>query len=216
MALESDHADDRRKGVMGLAASRDGSADWALKVYDTIARTDINATVRIAALRAMVPAAGPQQVSTAIKILTSAGHVHEDVRPANGSVRWEAAKLLLAIVDAQAFEEAQRTEIVKTLLERLARDPDRNVRLTVVDALAYFAQSPVPQALIDTLEEDDFVLQRAAEQALIALTGHTHHHDPRAWRTWLEKTEDPFKDAGLTPPELQTSGGRKVRWEWPW
>lgn len=216
MALEAENADERRQGVRGLAASSDGKSDWAIKVYDTIARTDVNAMVRCAAVKALIPVAGAEQVPTTLKLLASSTRAIEDVRPANGPVRWEAAKLLLAIVDSRAFEEHQRTDIVQTLLERLARDKDRNVRLTAIDTLAYFAQSPVPQALIDVLEEDDFAIQRAAEKSLIALTGRTHHHDARAWRNWLAQAADPFEHAGTTPPELQASEGLKVRWEWPW
>lgn len=213
MALEAQGADERRKGVIGLAAGRDGRSDWAMKVYDTVARTDQNASVRCAAVRAMSPAAGADQVSTLLKILESTMRKESDCRPAQGPLRWEAAKLLLQIVRDHTYEEPQRPRIVKTLLDRVARDTDRNVRLTAIEILSYFAESPIPSALVDAMEEDDFAIQHAAEQSLIALTGHTHDHDAKAWRKWLAETKDPFAQAGQIPE----ASARKSAWgEWPW
>jgi len=214
MALASDNADDRRAGVVGLADSRDATTDWAIKVYDTIARTDNNAQVRCAAIRALFTSADAERVPTLLKLLDSADRRIDGVRRAPGTVRWEATKLLLVIVNDMTYDESQREQIVKTLLDRLARDDDRNVRLTAIDTLAYFAQRPIPSALIDVIEEDDFTLKHAAEQALITLTGTTHHHDPLAWRRWLAAADDPFSNAGEIPPEsLQAKS--KPRWEWP-
>ncbi len=214
MALEAPGADDRRKGIMGLAASRDGKSDWAMKVYDTVARTDRDSMVRCAAIRAMSPAAGADQVPTLLKLLESTAQRMADCRSAPGPVRWEAAKLLLVVVRDFSYQESQRPQIVKTLLDRLARDPDRNVRLTAIETLSYFAETPIPGALVDALEDEDFAIQNAAEQSLIALTGHTHDHDARAWRKWLSETKDPFAEAGQTPAG---ASAKSSKWgEWPW
>ncbi len=214
LALDAEHPDDRRRGIIGLAKSRDGAADWAMTVYDTVARTDHDAMVRCAALQAMAKSAGDPQVPTALGILNSTTQKEPTIRPAPGSVRWEAAKLLLRIVDRYAYAESRRQQIVDTLLQRLAGDPDRNVRLTVIDALAYFAQEPVPDALVEVLEEDDFALKNAAESALISLTGTTQHHDPIAWRQWLAETPDPFVNAGQAPAEVTADS--RSKWQWPW
>ncbi len=215
LALESQQPDQRRAGVDGLADSREAGTDWAIKVFDTIARTDTDVMVRCAAIRAMAASAGAVHVPTLLKLLeTGRGRV-PGVRRASGPVRWEAAKLLWAIVDAQSYDETQRQQIVDMLLERLAWDEDRNLRLTAIDTLAYFAQRPIPTALIGVMEEDDFTVKRAAEEALIALTGKTHHHDPIAWREWLDSTDDPFAGAGTTPPDLLQVKSAP-RWEWPW
>jgi len=215
MALEAPNADDRRRGVLGLSQGPDGATDWAMKVYDTVARTDKDTMVRCAAVKAMGPAANSGQVSAILKIVSSQTQRFPDVHPAAGPLRWEAARVLLAIVENQRYEPAQRGEIVKTLLERLARDGDRNVRLTVIDTLAYFAEQPVPAALIDVLDEEDFAIQRAAENSLIALTGITHHHDAKAWRAWLASAKDPFEKAGQTPEGIQTTN-RRSHWRWDW
>lgn len=217
MALEAELPDDRRRGVTGLAAGRDGSSDWAIKVYDTIARTDVDPMVRCAAVRALGPVAGPDQVALLLRLLSSASRRYDDIRPAPGTVRWEAAKVLLAVVQSGGYDESQRMGIVDLLLDRLARDNNRNVRLAVIETLGYFAQAPVPESLVDAMETDDFAVKQAAESSLIALTGHTHQHDPQAWREWLAATPDPFMDAGKVPPELEAgSSSRRIRWEWPY
>jgi HEAT repeat protein len=214
MALEAPRADQRRKGVLELADSSDGQSDWAKKVYDTVARTDRDTMVRTAAVRAMSPGAGAAQVPTLLKLLASATQRFPDCRSAPPALRWEAAKLLLQIVRDQTYHEPQRPEIVEALLDRLRRDSDRNVRLTTIETLAYFAESPIPAALVDAMEDDDFAIQHAAEESLIALTGHTHNHDPKAWRKWLAESGDPFKDSGRMPEGAQVK--KSVWGEWPW
>ncbi len=213
LALEGETADERRRGVNGLASGKDASSEWVVKVFDTVARTDTDPMVRSAALRGLSRSAGAGSIPTAIRILNSTTTRYRDVRPAPAVVRWEAARLLLDIVDGYAYDESQRSKIVDVLLDRLRNDPDRNVRLACIDAVAYFAQRPIPSVLIDVMESDDFAVRHAAEQALIALTGVTQHHDPDAWRAWLADQDDPFGHAGETPAELARDGGH--HW-WPW
>lgn len=213
MALESERADDRRKGVNGLAESSDATSDWAVKVFDTIARTDTDAMVRRAALRALLRSANSDRVPTTLKLLKSSDVEYEDVRPATAPVRWTAARLLLAVVHGFAFHEDQKSEIVETILDRLPKESDQNVRLALIETLGYFQQRPVLEALINELENEDFAVQHAAELALVSLTGVTHHHYPSAWRKWLAETSDPFAQAGETPEELQATRS-KPRWDW--
>jgi len=213
MALDSEHPDDRRQGVIGLAKSVDATSKWAVKVYDTIARTDADPMVRRAALRALLRVANADRVATAIKLLKSREVRYKDVRPASAPVRWGAARLLMAVVYHYAFREDQREEIVTALLDRLAKEKDQNVRLTLIDTLGYFPEKPVLVALIDAMDQDDFAVQHAAEMALVSLTGVTHHHDPDAWRTWLGRTDDPFAHAGEVPKELHARRA-KPRWDW--
>jgi len=214
MALEAETADERRQGVIGLSQSRDATSEWAMKVYDTVARTDTDPMVRCAAVRAMAAWAGSQQVPTALKLLKSGTVKIPDVRPAPGPVRWEAAKLLENIAREGGYEDSQKDEIVATLLDRAIKDQDRLVRLTVIETLGYFPQQPVPTTLVDVIGmEEDFALQRAAESALIMLTGVTHHYDVDAWRKWLAETPNPFEHAGEMPDELSNQKKKPV-WQW--
>jgi hypothetical protein len=214
MALESPNADERRAGVNGLAASADANTDWAVKVFDTIARTDSNSAVRCAAVRALRCSAGPDRVPTLLKLLRSGAEPVADVRAAPGPLRWEAAKLLAEIAGGHSYDATQREEIVRVMLDRASAERDRNTRLTLIDALAYFPDRVVLERLIDLLREDDFAVQRSAESALIALTGVTHRHSPDAWHTWLSAADDPFALAGHLPPEAQVRS--KSNWSWDW
>lgn len=213
MALDSEHPDDRRRGVIGLVKTSDGTSPWAVKVYDTIARTDADAMVRCAALRALLKVPNEARVSTSLKLLNSADVQYDDVRTASAPVRWGAAELLLAVVHHYAYREDQHTEIVDFLLGRLGLEKDYNVRMTLIDTLAYFPERPVLDVLIEALDHEDFAVQHCAEMSLVALTGVTHRHDPDAWRQWLAQADDPFAHAGETPRELQAQRG-KPRWDW--
>ncbi len=213
MALDSEHPDDRRRGVIGLAKTSDGTSPWTVKVYDTIARTDADAMVRCAALRALLKVPNEDRVSTSLKLLNSVDVRHDDVRKASAPVRWGAAKLLLAVVHNHAFREDQQTEIVDVLVARTGMEQDYNVRMTLIDTLAYFPERPVLDALIGALDHDNFAVQHAAEMSLVAVTGVTHRHDPDQWRRWLSQVDDPFAHAGETPQELQAHRS-KSRWDW--
>lgn len=215
LALEASNADDRRRGVIGLTRSVDAGSDWAMKVFDTIARTDQDAMVRATAVRAMWPHAGEAQIPTIIKLLGSAKQQFPDVRQSPGPVRWAAAQVLLAMINDYRYSESQRPEIVRVLLDRAANDGDRNVRIVVVETLGYFAEKPIPMTLAAVLEDDDFALQRAAETSLIALTGVTHHYDAKAWKAWLATVSDPFEKAGQIPEGLHAANKPKG-WRWDW
>jgi len=217
IALEASTPDERRRGVMGLSRSADGQTDWAMKVYDTIARTDKDTMVRTTAVGAMWPAANSEQVPVLLKLMQADTQHYEDVKPAAAPLRWEAARVLLAIVNDYRYRDDQRPEIVKVLLARLSSDPDRNVKLTIIETLSYFAENPIPAALANVMEENDFAIQSAAERSLIALTGVTHHHIAAAWKTWLAETKNPFEKAGQIPEGTAPHDKpRKWKWEWGW
>jgi hypothetical protein len=128
-----------------------------------------------------------------------------------------AAKLLWFMAADQTYDASQRDMIVQTLLDRLAKDDDRSVRLVVIDTLACFPHRPIPTALIGAVGEDDFAVKRAAERALVTLTGTTHRYDAVAWREWLAAADDPFKDAGAISPEvLDVEKKRWWQWGWEW
>lgn len=213
MALESEQPDDRRRGINGLSESPEAATDWAIRVYDTVARTDRDTMVRRAALRAMSVAANGDRVPTVLKLLRSDRQRFSDVRPAPASVRWSAARLLLKVVHDYAYREDQRREIIDTLVERLPIERDVNVRLTLVDTLGYFPEREAAMALIDAMNGDGFAIRHAAEMALVSMTGVTHHHDPEAWRRWFNQTSGPFAKRGDIPEEMKVERP-KPRWDW--
>ena len=212
-ALEGKTGDERRKAVTELAQRKEASAAWAVKVFDTIARTDSDAMVRCAAVAGLAKSPGPGHVETAVRILRSQREKFDNCRPATGAVRWEAARLLLETSELAAYDDAQQGEIVSALLEALRQDPERNVRLTVIDALAYHRKREVLEGLIAVVGEEDFAVKRGAEKSLIALTGTTQRYDAEAWTKWLAETPEPFARAGESPTGMQAAGD-KSWWGW--
>ncbi len=209
MALDSPQPDERRRGVVGLSESRDGRSDWAVKVFDTIARTDSDAMVRRAALRAMERAPNEQCVETCLKILTSPDQRNEGVVSAPASVRWSAAQLLHVAVQTGAFGESQREGIIDTLILRIDRERDQHTRLAMIETLGYFPERRVLDPLMGVLPEDNFTYRHAAEVSLARLTGVTHEYDPDAWKNWLASVEDPFASRGRIPEALMRKSKSK-------
>lgn len=214
LALESKLADDRRRGVVGLAKSNDGTTDWAAKVYDTLARTDPDAMVRCASLRALANCDDTPRAETCVRILRSPAQKSELVREAPPTVRWCAAQLALHIVRSGGFHDEEREPLVEALVDRVRNESDANARLAMIEALGYFPERRVLEALIDVLGVENFAIQHTAEYSLASLTGVTHDHDQDAWREWMNKTPDPFESAGHMPEPLARQSESKKRWDW--
>ena len=186
---------------MELARGSDAKADWVVKAFDTIARTDADAMVRVEALRGLSASAGPATVPTLVKLLNSAEAPVADVKPAApGPVRWEAALLLERLASQAKIADADRDSALTALLARAERDADRNVRLTAISALRYVPNRRVLPVLVNALRSRDFAIQHRAEQSLHYLTGQTHDNDADGWDHWLAATPDPFTPAPPAPP----------------
>jgi hypothetical protein len=214
MATDSTVADDRRRGVVGLAKSSDGQTDWAAKVFDTLARTDPDAMVRCAALRALAHCDQPSRIDTCIKLLTSPVRKHEGVREAPPVVRWNAANLLLHSVRTSDLTDEQRDAVISTLIDRVRAESDHNTLLAMIETLGYFPQKRVIEALIESLVTENFAVMHTAEVSLATLTGITHDHDVDAWRAWLKETQDPFASAGHLPASIARELESRPKWDW--
>ena len=213
LALESPKADERRAGIDGLSASRDGAADWALTIYTSVARTDIDPMVRCAGLAALQRHDLNRAAEVATVLLMAKDAAPPDVRPAPASVRWSAARVLCAAGADDASKLTQSRGTVDVLVRAAESDASHQVRLTAIDCLGHVRDSRVPPVLIDLLEDQDFAVRRAAESSLVALTGETHHYDAAAWRAWLAGAGDPFAGAGRTPAGWDAHED-KPRWDW--
>ncbi len=198
VALESDQADERRRAVEALTAKPEATTDWAIMAFDSIARTDVDPTVRVAALRGLGKSAGPKTVPTLVKLLKT-GDPPPDVHLAPAVVRWEAALLLRDISRAGKLDPGQNEEIITVLLARADNDDDRNVRIAAIEALGSFRDQRVLAGLILALKERDFAIQSASENSLRALTGQSHSYDSDEWAKWLAGTSDPFAAAPVAP-----------------
>ncbi len=196
IALDDPRPDQRRKAINEIAEGDAAAAGWAQRAFDVIARTDPDSMVRVAAVRGLARGAAPSTPSTLVKLLQSDDRTFEDVRPAPGPVRWEAALLLDRLLDDGRVAESDRERVLAALLQHAGRETDRNVRLAAVRGLRHFQDGRAIPVLLAALDERDFALRDGAEQSLHDLTGHCCEHDSRAWRAWLDAADDPFADAG--------------------
>lgn len=213
MALDAEHADQRRRGVIGLSSSRDGSSEWAVKTFDALARRDSDAMVRWTALGALAKARAGASTATALKLLRSEEATYEDVRPAPVIVRRGAARLLHALSDARATPAEMRSEIIETVLASLKRERDHQLRLALIDAMGYYPERVVADRLVELLEDEDFAVQRSAEYSLARMTGVTHRYDAEKWRAFFDHEAEPFARGGTLPEELVREPD-KPRWDW--
>ncbi len=184
MALESPLPDDRRRAVDAIAASREGRSEWAAAAFDSIARTDVDATVRVAALRALRRSAGAATVPLTVKLLQPAP-TPDDVRPAPGIVRWEAALLLRDLARRGDVAPDMHEAALTALLHRAVLDEDRNVRIAALEGLGSFRDGRSLRALVAAMQDRDFAVQSAAEHSLAALTGERRGCDADEWAAWL-------------------------------
>jgi len=207
VALESDQPDERRRAVEALTDKPEATSDWAILAFDSIARTDVDPTVRVAALRGLRKSAGPRTVPTLVKLLKP-GDPPPDVHIAPAVVRWEAALLLRDMARGGQVDASQNNEVIDVLLVRADSDEDRNVRIAALEALGSFRDQRVLAGLILALKERDFAIQSAAETSLRDLTGQSHNYDSDEWAKWLAGTSDPFGAA----PAVQVSPPRHKSW----
>ncbi len=203
VALASAAPDERRMGVQRLSESKDGATPWAVDIYRTMAREDVDDMVRHAALLAL----DKHDATTARRIIADllnnpkAPRVQTtsstDIRPAGPVLRRGAARLLLRYVRSGAStDEINLAQITCTALED---ERDHQTRILLLDTMGFVPERTVLTALIEAMRRDDFAEKRAAEDSLIRLTGETHRYDADAWQAWLAKTNAPFAKAGQTP-----------------
>jgi hypothetical protein len=114
-------------------------------------------------------------------------------------VRCEAVNALSRLYAAGHADEQYRSAACETLINLLAGDVDRHVRLSAADGLSAFRDPRVLPALVGSLRDRDFGVAFAARKSLTALTDMEFGCDPSAWQQWLDQTAEPFANA--PPPK---------------
>ncbi len=76
-------------------------------------------------------------------------------------------------------------------------EPEADIRAEACIALGQYPQNKVLQALITAVDDDQLLVNRAAQNSLKILTGEDFGDDKRKWLGWLEGTKTPF--AGQKP-----------------
>jgi HEAT repeat protein len=209
-ALQEDDPDQRRKAIWAMAKSDAVAQAWAVKAFQTVARTDPDPQVRCAAIRALGRSGQPGGVETLLMILNWREHAGEVPYPPDDEVRWDATAVLSNLCSWGLVPEEQKAPAKATLLGLLRDDPNRHVRLEAARGLRYFDGDPeILEGLIAALNEQDFGVVYEAEASLVRLTGETFQYDAEAWRAWLGTSEAPFARAGQLPALYQSA---PLRW----
>lgn len=149
--------------------------DMMMELLASAARTEPQTVSRLAAVEKLGEFKDPR----ASKAVIEAFYERNNFSNKDPVVRIAALKSLAKIGDPAAVE---------TLTEALARDPDRDVRLTAADGLGRFQNYQATQALVRVLkEEKDVALRHQATESLQQITGQDLPPKAEAWEAFLQQ-----------------------------
>lgn len=199
VAVSDTDADVRRASVGKIATSKQKDADWAKKGYTAIALLESDPHARCVAIRALVQTRDPQAAEVCLKIVNFKDQPAQEVREPDALVREEAV-LGLSTLAAEGLPQEKRDITRDTLVDRLAADEEKSVRIVASRGLGYFPTESVLKALINGLRDEHFTVAHECESSLIRLTGETHQCNAGEWDAWLEANRaQPFAKAGNVP-----------------
>ena len=208
-ALQSESPDGRRRAIERVADSKYGGSDVSVATLSLIVRTDTSQVVRRVAARSLGQSRHADAFEPLLQILDAPNHA-QDVREPDAALRRACLEAVDLLVQAGALHDDE-SQLVRLVSQVMLTDADRGVRIAAAQLLRRFQHPDALDALIGVLRVPEFAVAYEAEQSLIALTGHTHNRRYDAWQKWREEADDPFADAGQTPPEL-AGDGRDRRW----
>ena len=208
-ALQSESPDERRRAVERVADSKYGGSDASVQTMSLIVRTDTSQVVRRVAARGLGQSRHASAFEPLLQILDTPNHT-QDVREPDAALRRACLDAVDLLVQAGVPHDGE-SQLVRLVAQTMLTDVDRSVRIAAAQLLRRFQNPDALDALIEVLRVPEFAVAYEAERSLIALTGHTHNRHYDAWRRWREEADDPFANAGRTPPEL-AGNGRDRRW----
>ncbi len=208
-ALQSESPDERRRAVERVADSKYGDTDVSVQTMSLIVRTDTSQVVRRVAARGLGQSRQASAFESLLQVIDAPNHA-QDVREPDAALRRACLEAVDRLVQAGAPHD-DAAQLVQLVAQAMLTDGDRGVRIAAAQLLRRFQHPDALDALIEVLRVPEFAVAYEAEQSLITLTGHAHNRRYDAWRRWREETDDPFADAGRTPPEL-AGNGRDRRW----
>jgi HEAT repeat protein len=189
-AIQSEDPDQRRKLLQDVLKSKMATAEWAVKVFATIAKTDPDPQVRCMAIKGLRRSADDRVAEPLLMILNH--KEYPKVTPPPPEVRWDATEVLMFMSDMGSIPAEHQDWARRTLLKLATEDPDRNVRICATHALGDYPNQDVLPILLQALEDRDFAVRYEAERALQKLTGERHDYDVDGWRAWLAQQKVPL------------------------
>jgi len=163
MAFDTEDPDLRREGIIGLSDRKWGLKEPYLKGYAAILKTDKNALVRAAAVRALGKAQDPNYLPDVTRSLDDESE----------TVRQDAAT---------ALEEFVGEPAVGPLRKHAIEDSDKTVRAHCARALRNYRREDVYRTLVECLDDTAFAVRHQAHESLVALTGAELGYDPEPWQ----------------------------------
>jgi len=172
-------ADKRVRGTLLLANAPWGGEDVYLRLYRS-GLEDEDAGVRAVSIRAIAMHGSPEDVPLLI----------EQLQGGNDLIREEAAR---------GLQRLHSPEAITPLLTYVDTRNESNwkVRQHAAIALGQYPERRVLDKLIDSLDERELAVNRAARRSLNILTGQDFGFDGRAWLTWSKGERDHFAGQGL-------------------
>jgi len=170
--------DKRQRGTLLLATAPWGGEPAYLDFYRAAA-TDEDAAVRGVAMMALGRHGGPTDAPLLIAGLS-------DPEPV---VRRSAAR---------AMQRIHNPSVIPSLLRAAneSREEDPETRAAAATALGQYADGQVIQGLIAALRDRRLLVNQAARDSLILLTGQDLGVDPGAWLQWTRQSDDLFAGRG--------------------
>ncbi len=210
-ALQSESPDERRRAIERVTDSKYGDSDVSVQTMSLIVRTDTSQVVRRIAARSLGQSRHASAFEPLWQVLDAPNHT-QDIREPDAALRRACIEAVDLLVQAGMSPDVE-SQLVRLVAQAMLADADRGVRIAAARLLRWFRHPDALDALIEVLRVPEFAVAYEAEQSLIALTGHTHNRRYDAWRMWREDADDPFADAGQTPPELAGNGQDRRWWQ---
>ncbi len=210
-ALEEEGPDDRRRAIRRISRSKYVGKPITIKTMSLIAKTDASQIVRRQAVRTLGLSGQQQAFEPLLALLDAENHLKEVLAP-DPALERICLDELHRLLDT-GLAPAEPADVIHIARRHLREEPDREVRMASCRVLGCFGEPDALDALIEALAQQELAVNHEAEQALIRLTGMTHHGDYQQWRTWREKTTDPFARAGQQPAEVAQGSKSRPWWK---
>ncbi|MCA9311140.1 MAG: HEAT repeat domain-containing protein [Phycisphaerales bacterium] len=178
MMTDQYSADNRVRGLAIIASEPYGGEDAYVQWYE-VALEDSDPAVRSAAVRALGRHGEPRHVPMIVKLI-------DDPDP---TLRWEVVRTLQRLHNPVAIGP-----LLDRVRARTETVPD--VRAGAATALGQYADARVVDGLITALDDRELLVNRAARQSLVTLTGQDFEYDVRSWLGWKDSTGNLFAARG--------------------
>ncbi len=176
-AVDTNDAENQRRGIALLASAPWGGAETYVKLYRLYIEENSDPLVKAFAIRALGRHGDAADSTLVAKQLDSEFRI----------VRLEAAKAL------QRLHEPSGTEVADAIWTRMVNETeDTDIRTELAIALGQYQSDSVFQALVNALDQRDLAVNWAALDSLQTLTGRDFGLEQTQWLAWKDSTKEEY------------------------